>query len=209
MLKIVTTPNPVLSKIAEPYCFKKNGLDEEGKKLIEEMKKTLDSATDPEGVGLAAPQVGKSLQIFIVKETPKSSVKVFINPRIVALNEAEPNPSTVRYGAGTEQHRKKLSDVPRKVQRSSAPPTKLEGCLSLPNIWGFVKRNPKIKVSYYNENGQIQKEEFSGFLATIIQHEVDHLNGTLFPKHVLEQKTKLYKSYKNKKGEDEFEEIEI
>jgi len=50
---------------------------------------------------------------------------------------------------------------------------------------------------------------FSGFSATIIQHEYDHLRGILFPKRVLEQKGKLYKSHKNEKGEDEFDEIDI
>ncbi|MDO8461008.1 MAG: peptide deformylase, partial [bacterium] len=62
---------------------------------------------------------------------------------------------------------------------------------------------------FIDENGKPHKRKFSGFIATIIQHEYDHLHGILFPKRVLEQKGKLYKSRKNKEGKDVFEEIEI
>ncbi len=154
----------------------------------------------PEGVGLAAPQVGKSLQIFLAKPTPKSPTLTFINPVITQKN-AEQNAERLKRSSASGSAK----------FRDSA--TKLEGCLSLPNIWGEVKRDPKIKLQYQlitNNHELITKTRtFSGFIATIIQHETDHLNGILFPKKVLEQKGKLYKSRKNKKGEDVFEEIEI
>ncbi|EKD85790.1 MAG: hypothetical protein ACD_37C00611G0001, partial [uncultured bacterium] len=86
---------------------------------------------------------------------------------------------------------------------------KLEGCLSLPAIWGEVLRAPTVILSYQTENGKPQTKKFTGFMSTIIQHEVDHLNGILFPKRVLEQRGQLYKSTKNEKGEDEFEELNI
>lgn len=185
MLKIVSAPNPVLSQSAKQI----SKIDSKILKIIEEMKKTLLSAKDPIGVGLAAPQVGISLQIFIVKPTPKSKIRVFINPFITKTN--------------TDQ----LESV--KIKSS----TKLEGCLSLSNIWGEVKRSPEIKLRYQISNSSkeliTKNENFSGFMATIIQHEMDHLEGILFPKRVLEQKGTLYKSRKNAKGEDEFEEIEI
>jgi peptide deformylase len=72
-----------------------------------------------------------------------------------------------------------------------------------------VERSPEIFVEFLDETGKLHKRKFTGFMATVIQHEVDHLNGTLFPKRVLEQGGTLYESKKNAKGEDEFEELRI
>jgi peptide deformylase len=187
VLKIVTAPNPVLSNIAKPV----SKVDSSVVKIIEEMKKTLLKTTDPKGVGLAAPQVGKSLRIFIAKPTDKSEILVFINPEII-------------------EQSLELSYIKRpKKDLSKKASKKLEGCLSLPAIWGPVLRASSLTLSYLDEQGKHHEGKFSNFLATIIQHETDHLNGVLFPKRVLEQKGILYKSHKNEKGEDEFEEIEI
>lgn len=186
MLKILEAPNSVLSEKAKPVVK----IDKEIQNLIEEMKKTLDNAKDPEGVGLAAPQIGKSLQIFIAKESKKHPFKVFINP-VIIQNQSEQN---------TEQNGKV------KIKKGAK---QLEGCLSLPSIWGNVKRKKSIIISYYDETGKFFTRKVSGFLSTIIQHEMDHLNGILFPKRALEQKETLYKSKKNEKGEDVFEEIEL
>ncbi|MDO8621382.1 MAG: peptide deformylase [Candidatus Levybacteria bacterium] len=182
MLNIITAPNPVLSQSAKQIPEVNLNI----LKLIEEMEETLLTAKDPQGVGLAAPQIDKSLQIFLAKPTPKSSTLVFINPKIVSSINAP------------------IQNTKYKIQN-----TKLEGCLSLPNIWGEVNRLPQITLSYMDTRGASHKRTFKGFIATIIQHETDHLNGILFPKRVLEQKGKLYKSRKNKKGEDVFEEIEL
>ena len=82
--------------------------------------------------------------------------------------------------------------------------------LSLQDIWGIVERHSTVTLSYLDATGKKHdKEKFTGFMATIIQHEVDHLNGILFPKRVIEQKNKLYKSSKDTKGETVFEEIAI
>lgn len=181
MLKIISGPNPVLSQKAKPV----KKIDKSILQLIGEMKQTLSAAKDPEGVGLAAPQVGKPLQIFIIKPTPKSPILTFINPEI-------------------ERSDKKLTQ-----RRSAHAGNKLEGCLSLLNIWGDVLRHPQITLSYLDDKGSPHKRKFTGFIATIIQHEIDHLQGVLFPKRALEQKGKLYKSHKNKKGQEVFEEMEI
>lgn len=190
MLEIVNAPSEVLSQVGKRI----NKIDKSVLDLIAEMRQTLEVTRDPEGVGLAAPQVGKSLQIFIMKPTPKSPITVHINPVIINVS-------------GKQQY----------VQRSSASGSakfraaskKLEGCLSLPSIWGTVLRHPYLTLSYMDEQGVKQTKQFKGFSAIIVQHEVDHLNGILFPKRVLEQKGKLYKSHKNEKGEEEFEEIEL
>jgi peptide deformylase len=114
---------------------------------------------------------------------------VFINPRIIQSPEIN------------------LIKQPRKLGKKASK--KLEGCLSLPNIWGPVQRAPSLTLSFLDQQGLRHEQKFSNFLATIIQHESDHLDGILFPKRVLEQKGILYKSHKNEKNEDEFEEIEI
>lgn len=186
-MKIVTAPQKVLSLPAQ--AVKK--IDKGVITLIEEMKKTLNETRDPEGVGLAAPQIGKALQLFIVKPTLKSNIDVYINPHLTF-------PNTLNNQIVEKQHKKNESKK-----------TQLEGCLSLPRIWGEVVRNPKVTISYLDEKGIKHKKTVSGFYAIILQHEFDHLQGVLFPKRVLEQKGQLYKSHKNEKGQDEFEEIEI
>lgn len=191
MLSIVHAPNPVLSQIAKPIAVKNGAFDKSINTLIGGMKETLLATKDPEGVGLAAPQVGKSLQLFIVKQSPRAAISVFINPVIMqtTLNEFKAGESDEIIVSGAEK--------------------KLEGCLSLPNVWGEVKRTPTVTMSYIDETGKTRKKTFKGFFATILQHEYDHLHGILFPKRVLGQQGTLYKSHKNKKGEEEFDEIEI
>lgn len=85
-----------------------------------------------------------------------------------------------------------------------------EGCLSVPNMWGEVKRATYLKVSYQNSEGKTIKAALKGIPAWIFQHEIDHLNGILFSDRVLEQKGKFYKyTGKDKTGTDTFEEITI
>lgn len=187
MLPIVQAPLPVLAQKAKRIAK----VDSEIKKLIEEMTETLLHAKDPEGVGLAAPQVGKSLQLFIIKESPDDPLQVFINPKLSI-------PKGVKLAHEEDQAGEKKD---REV--------KLEGCLSLQDIWGVVHRYPEVDLTYQDENGKSHTKHFDGFFATIIQHEVDHLEGILFPRRVLEQKGQLYKSVKNAKGEMEFEELPL
>lgn len=180
MLQILNAPAEVLSKKAE----KIRSVDDSIISLIEDMVKALESATDPIGVGLAAPQVGKSLQLFITKPKINSKVSVFINPQIIDQKPPLKN---------------------KKGQRHK----KLEGCLSLKDIWGEVSRSSQVTVRYLDEKGKEYTKVFNGFMATIVQHEIDHLDGTLFPKRVLEQNGTLYKSERDEKGQDYFEEIKL
>ena len=184
MLKIVQAPHPALSAQAK----KITKIDKPLHDLIHEMTIALTHAKDPEGIGLAAPQVGKPLQLFIIKESPEAELKVFINPTLTILE--------------------KFVEEPEKKTKSKKN-VKLEGCLSLQDIWGIVKRHPAISLTYLDEKGTEHSRKFTGFYATIVQHEYDHLQGTLFPKRVLEQGGQLYKSVKDKKGETIFEEIEL
>lgn len=189
-MPIITAPNPILSQQSRP--IKK--VTREILAIIDQLKKTLLEAKDPKGVGLATSQIGKSLRIFVIKPTPKSPFTVFINPEII-----------------WESKEKTEKGVPKRAN-------KFEGCLSLPEIWGMVHRATKIKVRYQTIDLKLKTTDqrlttkshtFSGFLATIIQHEIDHLNGILFTQRVLEQKEKLYKLTKDAEGKEIFREIEL
>jgi len=182
MTTIISAPNSVLSQKAKEFDFKKD--EKNLPPLLLEMEEALLAAADPKGVGLAAPQIGKSISVFITKPTEKAKIIAFFNPEIVVQDE-----------------------TPKRNPKKRVK--KLEGCLSLPNIWGEVLRAPTVTLSYQDKTGKKRVKKFTGFMATIVQHETDHLNGILFPKHVLEQKGNLYRSYKNEEGQDEFEELPI
>jgi len=95
-----------------------------------------------------------------------------------------------------------------KRKSKSGHPT-LEGCLSIKDIWGTVKRYKSLNMEYMDENGKTHTKTFEDWPARIIQHEFDHLQGVLFSSRVLEQKGKLYKSHKDKDGEDIFDLIQL
>lgn len=178
MLEIITTPNPVLIKSSEEV----KRFDKKLHQIIEQMKETLDASVDPIGVGLAAPQVGISLRIFIAKPKEGGKHIIFVNPTIVSSADGQ---------------------LPQKQKRL------LEGCLSIPTIWGRVKRKKEITLEYQDEKGNKHTKSFKGFIAIIIQHETDHLDGILFTKHALEQGERLYKSHKNEEGKEEFDEVKV
>lgn len=180
-MEIITTPSPDLIKKSQTIKkFDKKLFD-----MISEMDKTLKATFDPVGVGLAAPQVGLNIRLFITKHTEKRKTMIFANPFIVNSVEA------------------------LKPAKGKSKKKFFEGCLSIPSIWGNVTRKKEITLSYQDETGARHEKSFSGFMATILQHELDHLDGVLFTTRVMEQGEQLYRSYKNEKGEDEFEEIKI
>lgn len=185
MYQIVVTPNPILiGKSKKVLHFDKKLHD-----VLESMQGTLLATTDPVGVGLAAPQVGLALKIFQTKPNPKSPVTSYINPEIIKDNSK--TPETV------------------KIRGSKKKGKLLEGCLSIPNIWGHVTRKREVALVWQDEHGKKHTKIFKGFPAVIIQHEMDHLEGVLFTKHVVEQNEKLYKSSKDEEGQDVFDEIKI
>lgn len=167
MLKIVNVPNSILTTPVKPI----HNFDQALLKLVKEMGKTLEAQVDPPGVGLAAPQINKNLAMFIIKPTPTAKIETFINPKVLKQETGSRN----------------QEEKGRKKERQ-----KLEGCLSIPRVWGPVKRAEKVLLEYQNINGKSQTKWFSGFKAVIIQHEVDHLNGVLFTQRSLEQKGVLY-----------------
>ena len=186
---IVKVPHPVLTRPAkEVKKFDKKAVD-----IINRLKKILNSADNPKGVGLAAPQIGESLRIFVTKPREPDKIRVFINPKIISQS-------------------RKLSEIKRTDEdkdKSLAKEKKLEGCLSIENVWGYLKRPSTVKLRFMDDKGKIKEEDFNGFMATIIQHETDHLNGILFTQRVLEQNQKLYRIEKTEKNEEQLVEIVI
>ena len=187
MLRIIQAPNQVLSKASTPIDPQK--IDSNLQAFLKQMEKALDDAEDPKGVGLAEPQVNSSISLFVTKPSPSSKLQVFINP-IITSETKLPHPNI------------------KKVSKKSKE-KKLEGCLSLKDIWGEVKRSDKVEVSYLDEKGVSHNRKFQGLMSVIVQHEIDHLNGILFPKRVLEQKGKLYKYHEDEDGDMIFDPLII
>jgi len=160
--KILPAKDPFLRLTAKPVV----ALDKKVFEIIKDLKDTLAVQKDPEGVGLAAPQIGKNIRIFYLSHKGKS--EVFINPEI-------------------------LYKAPGKVISEKENEKIMEGCLSLPYYYGSLLRSPEVKVKYMNESGLVKIRKITGFPAQIVQHEVDHLNGILFVDKLLKQKRKLYK----------------
>ncbi|MBI3443645.1 peptide deformylase [Candidatus Woesebacteria bacterium] len=172
--KILQAGDPLLRKKSKPV----GGVDKKILKLVRDLKDTLAIQKDPEGVGLAAPQIGKGLKIFLINH--KGLEKVIINPEVLEIGKTK-----------------------GRVQKTRGKQI-MEGCLSLPNFYGPIKRAPSLKLRYLNGEGRVVIEEFKDFFAQIILHEIDHLEGVLFVDRLLEQKKPLYKLVK-----DEWEEVEI
>ncbi len=165
-MKIVVVPEKVLLKKAKQVT-------EYGPKLaktVEDMRKTLEACVDPIGVGLAAPQVGLSLRIFLMKPTAKSFIQVFVNPEILSTSTKKP----------------------AKAKSTDEEGEPLEGCLSIPRIWGPIERAHSVTLRWHDIHGKSYEKVFTGFEAAIVQHEVDHLNGVLFTHRLAEQKSPIY-----------------
>ena len=174
VLPIVVYGDPVLRKVGADIDKNYENLEQ----LIKDMFETMYKA---KGVGLAAPQIGKAIRLFVVDTHPFAEVdeddkdddeftpaqrkeleafkKVFINARI--LNE--------------EGEEWKFS----------------EGCLSIPKIREDVNRRPDIEIEYYDEKFVKHKEKYDGVIARVIQHEYDHIEGKLFTDKISPFKRKM------------------
>ena len=161
---IVAYGSPVLKKVAQPIV---KDPDFDLNKTIEDMFETMYSSN---GVGLAAPQVGLSIRLFVIDpqnmdeedENLKNSKKVFINPTILEENG---------------------EDWPFE-----------EGCLSIPGVRADVLRKQTLTIHYFDENWREHTETFSGLTARVIQHEYDHLEGKLFIDYLSSMKKRLIKN---------------
>lgn len=152
VLKVREIGDPILNKISEEINI--GNIDDEVIDIIEDLKSTLEYGT---GLGIAAPQIGINKRIIVVG-AKKENIK---------YNDAEEIPITVMINPVW----KKLSDE---------TDIQFEGCMSIPNIRGKVRRYKQIELTYYNENGNKITKRLSGFFARLVQHECDHLDGINF-----------------------------
>jgi len=160
-VQILTTPHPFLKHVAKPLA----SWDKKTAKEVREMETILKKTTNPKGVGLAATQVGLDKRLFILLDEKNKKTKVFINPQIVSANK------------------KMLSSVYKKKKDRW-----LEGCLSIPRLWGFVDRHYSITLKYQEESTlKTVTKDFSAVEAAYIQHEIDHLDGILFTNRIRQQ----------------------
>jgi peptide deformylase len=160
-LEIVQTGHPVLRQQARPLTPAEIA-SKEIQKLIESMRKTMYEAP---GVGLAAPQVGLSLQLAVIEDREEYHKEVAAEQ----LRERERRP--VPFHAIIN---------PRIAEMSDDSAEFFEGCLSLPGFSALVPRARAVRVEFLNERGLKETLEASGWHARILQHEIDHLRGTLY-----------------------------
>jgi peptide deformylase len=160
---IVVYGHPILRKVAAEIDRDYPGLEQ----LIADLFETMYRS---EGLGLAAPQIGKSIRIFVIDGKPA----------------AEDEPALADF--------KKAFINPHITERSGDLVLMTEGCLSIPNLREDVNRESHIRIRYYDENWNYHDEVYKGYSARIIQHEYDHLDGILFTDKVSPLKKRLLKS---------------
>ncbi len=157
-LAVIELGNPRLRQVAEVIPVNSDSppsplLDPQIQTLIDQLLLTVEQSN---GVGIAAPQVGESVRLFIVASHP--------NPRYPTAPEMSPtamiNPRILAHSPETEKG--------------------WEGCLSVPGIRGLVPRYTTIQVEYTGRNGKLYQQTFTDFVARIFQHELDHLDGIVF-----------------------------
>ncbi len=149
-LKLTQFGNPILRKKAKSIPLRKIATAQ-FKKLIKQMFDTIRDV----GVGLAAPQIGKSIRLAVIDIHPLPH-----RPHVIPTKRVLINPEILSYSTTTE------SDY--------------EGCLSFEGVRGSVPRAKRVTVCYYNEKGEKCTETATGFFAKVLQHEIDHLNGVLY-----------------------------
>ena len=143
-----------IAQIGEPILRNKaKPVETIDRELIDSL---ISTAIASKGVGIAAPQISQSARLFIISSHP---------------SDRYPNAPTMQPTAMIN---------PRIIERGTEIVKDWEGCLSVPNVRGFVPRYRTIKVEYTTPEGEIKQEILTEFVARIFQHELDHLNGILF-----------------------------
>jgi len=173
ILPIVAYGDPVLKKKAQPIEKNHPNL----KQLIDDMWETMYAAY---GVGLAAPQIGESIRLFIVDGSPfgkDNSLDIVERRDIRDFKKVFINPEITSYSGPQESFN--------------------EGCLSIPDVREDVVRQATIEIAYYDENFKHITEEISGIAARIVQHEYDHVEGILFTDKLGPLKKRLLKTKLN------------
>jgi peptide deformylase len=179
ILPIVAIGDPVLKTLAKDLPTDLPAADLQ--KLVQDMFETMYSA---HGVGLAAPQVGRAVRLFVMDSGP------MLGP------DEDEDGEPVEVAAPDEIQETPIKRAfinPQMVSETGEPWGFEEGCLSIPGVRELVQRCPDIVLRYEDENRQVHEEGFSGMAARIIQHEYDHLEGILFTDKLSAFKKQLLK----------------
>ena len=169
ILPIEAYGSVVLRKEGEDIDENYPGLDQ----LIEDMFATMYQAN---GVGLAAPQIGKTIRLFIIDASP--------------FAEPDDDGKVDEKAKGLEDFKQVFinADI---IEEDGDAWAFEEGCLSIPDIREDVYREPRIRMTYYDENWNFHDKVYDGYAARIIQHEYDHIDGVLFTDHLKPLKKRL------------------
>ena len=159
-LKIVQAGEPALRQPARQLSREEIG-SAEIRQLIDWMRETM---RDAPGVGLAAPQVGLSLQLAVIEDP--ADLQRAMAPEKLAARGRRPVPFHVIVNPS--------------LSLDGAPIEFFEGCLSVPGFFGLVPRAPRVQVDCLDEHGEAQSITAEGWYARILQHEIDHLGGMLY-----------------------------
>lgn len=170
ILPIIAYGDPVLKREGVEIDENYKGL----KELIANMWETMYNAN---GVGLAAPQVDKSIRLFIIDASPFADDED---------DEGKPDPKAI----GVEGL-KKVFINPIIEEETGEEWAFEEGCLSIPTIREDVYRKEKITITYFDEKFKFHEDTFEGYAARVIQHEYDHIDGILFTDHLSPLKKRL------------------
>ena len=141
---IITLPDPILRKVAEPI----ERVDADLRRLMDDMFATMYEAP---GVGVAAPQIGISRRLIVMdptKDEEENQPLAMVNPKL--------------------------------LERSDTLRVHEEGCLSIPDFTAEIERPAKARVAFIDREGKPREMELEGIWSTLVQHEIDHLNGILF-----------------------------
>jgi len=178
-LEILTYPNPILREVSKPVTK----FDSKLKTLITDMLETMYEA---KGIGLAAAQVGELLQLLVIDIRPKDEKgRRYKYDDMTELEQKLPQPLTL---------------INPQIVKGYGKTTFDEGCLSVPSFFDTVERFEKIDVKAKDENGKDITFTVDGLLAICIQHEMDHLSGTLFIDHLSFLKSNKIKNQIKKYG---------
>ncbi len=179
-MKIITVPHPTLRQVATPVTV----VDKKLTEFLKDLEETLLETRNPKGVGLAAPQVDKLKRIFAINIVEHNrELRSLINPVITDHSQQ------VTLGPDPEE-------------------PYLEGCLSIPGIYGPVPRWEWVELEYqFVKNNELikKKEQFEDYGARVIQHELDHLDGVLFIDYSLRLNLPLYQEVEGKKKMEEID----
>ena len=171
ILPVIAYGDPVLRAECEEV--------EEGTDMTSVLKDMRDTMHQASGVGLAAPQVGKSIRLFIVDASP--------------FAEEEPENEEEAQNFEILKNFKKVFINPIIEEERGKKWAFSEGCLSIPGIREEVIRENIVKISYFDEEWNFHEEEYTGVAARIIQHEYDHIEGILFTDHLNPLKKRMLK----------------